>query len=148
MNLNKVQDKIIEEFDLMIDSLTNEFSYFRYIASLGNSNLEAVKKTDETLVKSTRSKIWLEARYVDGKVYYASDSDNQIVKGIVSMLVNVFSGRTAREIINANLYFVNEIKLYSQLPAARLKEISAVLQQIRTYAVKLKNTESAPVLSA
>ncbi len=147
MNLNKVQDMIIEEFDLIIDSLKNEFSYFRYIASLGKKDT-GVKKTEETLVKSTKSKIWLEARYVDGKIYYASDSDNRIVKGIVSMLVNVFSGRTAREIVNANIYFVNEIKLYSQLPAARLKEISAVLQQIRTYAVKLKNMETQPALSA
>lgn len=147
MNLNKVQDKIIEEFDLIIDSLKSEFSYFRYVASFGRTDSK-VKKTDATLVKSTKSKIWLEASYIDGKVYYASDSDNQIVKGIVSMFVNVFSGRTAREIINANLYFVNEIKLYSQLPAERLKEVSAVLQQIRTYAVKLKNMETTPALSA
>ncbi len=146
MNLNKVQDKIIEEFDLIIDSLQNEFSYFRYIATLGNS-ATSIKKTEENLVKSTKSKIWLEARYEDGKIYYTSDSDSQIVKGIVSLFVNVFSGRTAREIVNANLYFANEIKLYSQLPVERLKEVSAVLQQIRTYAVKLANRESAPALS-
>ncbi len=147
MNLNKVQDAIIDEFDMIIDNLKNEFSYFRYIASFGKKDA-AVKKTEETLIKDTKSKIWLEARYVDGKIYYASDSDNRIVSGIVSMMLDVFSGRTAREIINANLYFVNEIKLYSQLPAARLKEVSAVLQQIRTYAVRLKNTEAQPALSA
>lgn len=140
MNLNKVQDKIIEEFESIIDGMKSKFNYFRHLAHFGKKDTAAyaIKKTDENLVKATKSKIWLEAKYVDGKIYYAGDSDNQIVKGIVNLFVNVFSGRTAREIINANVYFVNEIKLYSQLSAERIKDLSAVLQQIRVSAVSLK----------
>ncbi|MFD2922100.1 SufE family protein [Terrimonas rubra] len=140
MNLNKVQDKIIEEFESIIDGMKSKFNYFRHLAHFGKKDTAAysIKKTDENLVKATKSKIWLEAKYVDGKIYYAGDSDNQIVKGIVHLFVNVFSGRTAREIINANVYFLNEIKLYSQLSAERIKELSAVLQQIRVSAVNLK----------
>ncbi len=140
MNLNKVQDKIIEEFESIIDGMKSKFNYFRHLAHFGKKDTAAyaIKKTDENLVKATKSKIWLEAKYVEGKIYYAGDSDNQIVKGIVHLFVNVFSGRTAREIINANVYFVNEIKLYSQLSAERIKDLSAVLQQIRVSAVSLK----------
>ncbi|MBX3242671.1 MAG: SufE family protein [Chitinophagaceae bacterium] len=147
MNLNKVQDMIIEEFDSIIDNFKNEFSYFRYVASFGKKDT-AVEKKEENLVKDTKSKIWLEATYVDGKIYYAGDSDSQVIKGIVSLFVNVFSGRTAREIVEANLYFVNEIKLYNQLSAARLKEIGAVLQKIKTAAVnlKLKHMDTSPAV--
>ena len=140
MNLNKVQDKIIDEFEAIVDGMKSKFNYFRHLAHFGKKDPAAypLKKSEETRVKFTKSKIWLEAKYVDGKIYYAGDSDNQIVKGIVHLFVNVFSGRTAREIINANVYFVNEIKLYSQLSAERIRELSAVLQQIRVSAVSLK----------
>lgn len=140
MNLNKVQDKIIDEFEAIIDGMKSKFNYFRHLAHLGRKEPAAypITKTNDNLVKATKSKIWLEAKYVDGKIYYAGDSDNKIVKGIVNMFVNVFSGHTAREIINANVYFANEIKLYSQLSAERIKDLSAVLQQIRVSAVNLK----------
>ncbi len=144
MNLNRIQDKIIEEFELMVEGMKSKINYFRHIAGYGkNSAAYEVKKIDENLVKETKSKIWMEARYVDGKIYYAGDSDNEVVKGIVSLFVNVFSGRTAREIINANVYFLNEIKLYSRLSADRVQELLSVLQHIRISAVnlKLKNRE-------
>lgn len=140
MNLNKVQDKIIEEFESMVDEVKNKFYYFRYIAGFSKKSVTglAVERSDENLVKKAKSKIWLEAKYVDGKIYYAGDSDNNVVKGIVTLFVNIFSGRTAKEIVNANIYFLNEIKLLSRLSASRLQEMLAVLQQMKTSAVNLK----------
>ena len=138
MNLNKVQDTIITEFDMVIDSISNRLRYFRHLAGLGNSvsmREKAAIRSGEKLVEKTRSRIWLDARYHQGKVYYAADSDNRIMNGILSLYVRVFSGKTPQEIIDSHLYFLSEIRLYHFLPPLRLKELSAVLQGMRRQAL-------------
>ncbi len=140
MNLNKVQDAIIGEFEMVVDTITNKFRYFRHLALLGNSleEQESLEKSKSTLIKDTRSKIWLDASFINGKVYYTADSDNQVVKGILSLYLRVFSGKTPQEIINSNIYFLNEINLYKFMPPMRLKELSAMLQGIRKHALSFK----------
>ncbi|HMR91768.1 MAG TPA: SufE family protein [Chitinophagaceae bacterium] len=140
MNLNKMQDAIIAEFDLVVDSIGSRLKYFRHLAGLGSrpgSQIETVRSGDK-LIKDTRSKIWLDAQYKNGKVYYTADSDNRIMRGILSLYLRVFSGKTPLEIINSNIYFLSEIKLYKFLPPLRLKELSAVLQGIRRHALSFK----------
>lgn len=139
MHLNKVQDKIIEEFESIIDQVKSRFRYFRHFANLGTSVPEAtVERTDDKMIKLTRSKIWLDAAYKDGKVYYAGDSDSSVIRGILMLYIKVFSGRTPKEIIDSDVYFTHEINLHDYLPLNRRHEISTVLQRMRAFAAKFK----------
>ncbi|SFQ11834.1 SufE family protein [Parafilimonas terrae] len=140
MHLNKVQDKIIEEFESIIDQVKGKFRYFRHFAKLGTSLPETttVERTDDKMIKLTRSKVWLDAAYKDGKVYYAGDSDSSIIKGILMLYIKVFSGRTPKEIIDSDVYFTHEISLHNYLPPDRRSELSSVLQRMRAFAARFK----------
>ncbi|MGN6212862.1 SufE family protein [Parafilimonas sp.] len=140
MHLNKVQDKIIEEFESIIDQVKGKFRYFRHFANLGRSlpNTTTVERTEDKMIKLTRSKIWLDAAYKDGKVYYAGDSDSSIIKGILMLYIKVFSGRTPKEIIDSDVYFTHEINLHNYLPLNRRNELSSVLQRMRAFATRFK----------
>lgn len=140
MHLNKVQDKIIEEFESIIDQVKSRFRYFRHFANLGTSLPEttAVERTDDKMIRLTKSKVWLDAAYKDGKVYYAGDSDSSIIKGILMLYIKVFSGRTPKEIIDSDVYFTHEINLHDYLPLNRRNELSSVLQRMRAFATRFK----------
>lgn len=137
MNINKIQDRIISEFESLIGDIANKFKYFRHISLLGN-NLQGkdVERTDKELVDGCKPKIWLRSKYLQGKVYYFGDSDSLIYKGILSLFFQVFSGSTPREIINTDLYFMNEINLYHHLPSVRLDEMLHILQRIKAHAIR------------
>ena len=140
MHLNKVQDKIIEEFESIIEQVKSRFRYFRHFANLGTSLPEttAVERTDDKMIRLTKSKVWLDAAYKDGKVYYAGDSDSSIIKGILMLYIKVFSGRTPKEIIDSDVYFTHEINLHDYLPLNRRNELSSVLQRMRAFATRFK----------
>lgn len=139
MDLNKVQDAIIEEFELMIDQVKSKFKYLRHFAEMGTKPaLYVIERTNEKLIRLTKSRIWLDAEYLDGKVYYYGDSDSKIIRGILALYIRVFSGRTPQEIINSDVYFANEISLHSNLSAERRSDVSSVLQRIRAVAAGYK----------
>ncbi|MCH5720933.1 SufE family protein [Niabella hibiscisoli] len=82
MDLNKVQDTIIEEFELMVDQVKSKFKYLRHFAEMGaKPALNVIERTNEKLIRLTKSRIWLDAEYLDGKVYYYGDSDSKIIRG-------------------------------------------------------------------
>ncbi len=139
MDLNKVQDAIIEEFELMIDQVKSKFKYLRHFAEMGTKPAQyVIERTNEKLIRLTKSRIWLDAEYLDGKVYYYGDSDSKIIRGILALYIRVFSGRTPQEIINSDVYFANEISLHSNLSAERRSDVSSVLQRIRAVAAGYK----------
>lgn len=139
MDLNKVQDTIIEEFESMIDQVKSKFRYLRHFANMGaKPALFVIERTNEKLIRLTKSRIWLDAEYLDGKVYYYGDSDSKIIRGILALYIRVFSGRTPQEIINSDVYFADEISLHSYLSAERRNDVSSVLQRIRAVAAGYK----------
>jgi cysteine desulfuration protein SufE len=139
MDLNKVQDTIIEEFESMIDHVKSKFRYLRHFAEMGTKPaIHVIERTNEKLIRLTKSRIWLDAEYLDGKVYYYGDSDSKIIKGILALYIRVFSGRTPHEIINSDVYFASEISLHSNLSAERRNDVSSVLQRIRAVAAGYK----------
>lgn len=137
MHLDKIQDKIIQEFDALVNGLKGKFRYFRHFATLGTL-LPAINRTPAKLIRAVRSKIWLEAEYRDGKVYYSGDSDSKVIKGVLLMFIRVFSGRTPKEIMNTDVYFTYEISLYDYLPEDRRSEIASILLRMRALAARLK----------
>lgn len=137
MTINETQDRIIEEMSELDDWMDR----YAYIIDLGNAlpPIDEKYKTPEHLIEGCQSRVWLNAELdADGKVIYTADSDAIIVKGIISMLIEVLSGHTPQEIIDAYLYFIPAIGLSEHLSPTRSNGLLAMVKQMRMYAVAFK----------
>ena len=133
MSIPEEQDRIIEDFALFDDWMDK----YEYIIQLGKELplIEEKYKTPDNLIKGCQSKVWLHADYRDGKLYFTADSDAQITKGLVSMVIQVLSGHSPREIAEADIYFIQAIGLQSHLSPTRANGLLSMLKQMRHYAV-------------
>ena len=133
MSIPEEQDRIIEDFALFDDWMDK----YEYIIQLGKELplIEEKYKTPDNLIKGCQSKVWLHADYRDGKLYFSADSDAQITKGLVSMVIQVLSGHSPREIAEADIYFIQAIGLQSHLSPTRANGLLSMLKQMRHYAV-------------
>ena len=137
--INEIQDEIIEEFS----GLTDWMDKYSYIIEMGNAlpPLDEKYKTPDNLIEGCQSRVWVNATYADGVIRFDADSDAIIVKGIISMLVRVLSGQTPSAILDANLYFIDEIGLKEHLSPTRSNGLLAMVKQIKMYAVAYKAKE-------
>ncbi len=131
------EENLIEQFADIDDWMDR----YAYIIDLGNA-LEPISeqlKTPDRLIEGCQSRVWLDAELdSDGKVIYRADSDAIIVKGIISMLVEVLSGHTADEILAADLSFIDKIGLAEHLSPTRSNGLLAMVKQMRAYALAFK----------
>lgn len=134
--INEKQDEIIEEFGGFDDWLDR----YQLLIDLGSEQptLEDEYKTDNNLIEGCQSRVWLQADYVDGKVLFRAESDALIVKGIVALLIQVYSGHTPDEILGSDLYFVEAIGLKEHLSPTRSNGLLAMIKQMRLYALAFK----------
>ena len=116
---------------------------YQLLIDLGNEQepLDEKYKTESNLIDGCQSRVWLQADYEDGKIHFQAESDALIVKGIVSLLLRVFSDRTPDEILNADLRFIEEIGLKEHLSPTRSNGLVAMIKQIRLYAMAFKAKE-------
>ena len=131
--INDIQDEIIEEFSSFDDWMDR----YSLLIEYGNG-LEAFPETDKVdanLIDGCQSKVWFTAEMQDGKVIYKGDSDAILVKGIVALLIRVLSGHTPEEIVNSELYFIDEIQLREHLSPTRSNGLNAMLKQMRLFAL-------------
>ena len=136
MLINEIQDEIIEEFTSFDDWMDR----YSLLIDYGNG-LEPFPeedKNDENLIDGCQSKVWFTAEMQDGKVIYKGDSDAILVKGIVALLIRVLSGHTPEEIVNEQLYFIDEIQLREHLSPTRSNGLNAMLRRMIEYAIKYK----------
>ncbi len=133
MTIKETQDIIIEEFSMFPDWMEK----YEYLIELGKGleSIEERGKQEKNLIKGCQSRVWLDAKFEDGKLVFKADSDAIITKGIVSLLVRVFSGRMPREILEADLTFLDTIGLKEHLSPTRANGLLAMIEQIRMYAV-------------
>ncbi|MCM1518870.1 MAG: SufE family protein [Pseudoflavonifractor sp.] len=133
MTINETQDEIIAEFSDIDDWMDR----YAYIIDLGNAlpPIDEKYKTPQHLIEGCQSRVWLNAELTDGKVHYTADSDAIIVKGIISLLIKVLNDHTPREIIDADLYFIDRIGLSEHLSPTRSNGLVAMVKQMRLYAV-------------
>ena len=133
MTINDIQDEIIEEFAGLDDWMDK----YQLLIDLGNelSPLDDQYKTDQNLIDGCQSRVWLQADFIDGIINFRAESDALIVKGIVSLLIRVLSGHAPQEILDADLYFINEIGLREHLSPTRSNGLSAMVKQMRAYAL-------------
>ena len=133
MTINETQDEIIEEFSELDDWMDR----YQLLIDLGNEQepLDDRYKTDQNLIDGCQSRVWLQADYVDGLLMFTAESDALIVKGIVALLIRVLSGHTPQEILDADLYFIEQIGLREHLSPTRSNGLLAMVKQMRMYAL-------------
>ncbi len=139
MTIKEVEKQIVEEFSIFEEWLDK----YEYLIELGKSLplIEEAGKRDENLIKGCQSRVWLGAEYRDGKIYFTADSDAIITKGIISLLLRVFSGRTPEEIADADLNFIKEIGLQDNLSPTRANGLLAMIRQIKFYAMAFSSKQ-------
>ncbi len=132
-SINDIQNEIIEEFSLF----DNPQDKYTYLIDLGKKveALEASAKTEENIVKGCQSQVWLTAAFRDSSLYYRADSDAMIVRGLVSLLLRVLSGHAPKEIMEADLYFVDKIGLRQMLSMTRSNGLAAMMKKMKMYAL-------------
>ena len=133
MTINEIQDEIIDEFSGLDDWMDK----YQLLIDLGNEQepLDEKYKIESNLIDGCQSRVWLQADYVDGKLNFSAESDALIVKGIVALLIRVLSGHTPQEILDADLYFIEEIGLKEHLSPTRGNGLLAMVKQMRVYAL-------------
>jgi cysteine desulfuration protein SufE len=131
--INEIQDEIIEEFAGFDDWMDK----YQLLIDLGNEQepLPEQYKTEQNLIDGCQSRVWLQADYEDGVIKFTAESDALIVKGIVALLIRVLSNHTPQEILEADLYFINEIGLREHLSPTRSNGLLAMVKQMRAYAL-------------
>ena len=116
---------------------------YQLLIDLGNEQapLDEKYKTESNLIDGCQSRVWLQCDYEDGKLVFTAESDALIVKGIVALLIRVLSGHTPKEIVDADLYFIDKIGLKDHLSPTRSNGLLAMMKQMKMYAVgySLKN---------
>lgn len=137
MSINRIQDEIIDEFVDIEDWMDR----YAYIIDLGNA-LPAIDekfKTPQYIIEGCQSRVWLNAELnEEGKIIYTADSDAIIVKGIISLLIQVLSNHTPQEILDADLYFIDKIGLSEHLSPTRSNGLVAMVKQMKVYAFAFK----------
>ncbi|MFT4898702.1 MAG: cysteine desulfuration protein SufE [Flavobacteriales bacterium] len=133
MSIQEVSGELIEDFELFEDWADK----YEYIISLGKDlqSMNASDKTDENIVKGCQSQVWLTARNEDGIVFFDADSDAIITKGIIALLVKVFNGQSAKDILNNDLTFIDQIGLKEHLSPNRSNGLVAMVQKMKIYAL-------------
>ena len=140
MSIKETADNIVAEFDLFDDWMDK----YNYLIELGKSlpKIEEKHKTDSTLITGCQSRVWLHSEFIDGRVVFTADSDAVITKGIVNLLIRIFSGHTPDEIIEAPTDFLDEIGLKEHLSPTRSNGLLSMLKQIKLYAMAYKSVSN------
>lgn len=131
--INELQDEVVEEFSDFDDWMDK----YQMLIDLSNDlePLDEKYKTEQNLIDGCQSRVWLQCDDVDGKLVFTADSDALIVKGIIALLVRVLSGQTPKDILDADLYFIDRIGLREHLSPTRSNGLLAMIKQIKAYAL-------------
>lgn len=133
MTIKEIQEEIIEEFEMFGDWTDR----YEHIIELGKTLplIKEEEKRDDLLIKGCQSRVWLKSDYEDGKIVLTSDSDAIITKGIIAILIRVFSNQTPEDIINSDMDFIDAIGLKEHLSPTRANGLVSMMNQIKMYAV-------------
>ncbi|TJY38245.1 SufE family protein [Pontimicrobium aquaticum] len=133
MTIKDIQNDIIEEFSMFDDWMQR----YEYMIELGKSLplIDDQYKTDENIIKGCQSKVWVHAEMKDDKVVFTADSDAIITKGIIAILIRVFSNQTPKAIIEADTGFIDDIGLKEHLSPTRANGLVSMIKQIKMYAI-------------
>lgn len=133
MTIKEIQEEIVDEF-LMFDDWMERYEY---IIELGKTipKIDEQYKTDDNVIKGCQSKVWLHAEQKNNKIIYTADSDAILTKGIIALLLRVFSNHTPKEILDADTSFIDEIGLKEHLSPTRANGLVSMIKQLKLYAI-------------
>lgn len=140
--IKEIQDEIISEFDILGDD--KESTIF-YIMELGG-NLKPFpesERKEENIIKGCQSKVWLIADEIEGKIHFQADSNTDITKGLISLLIRVLNNRRPDEIIQADLDFIQKIGMGGIIGSQRSNGLAAMIKQMKLYAVAFQSKQNA-----
>ena len=137
MTINEAQDEVIEEFN----DFTDWMDKYQLLIDLGGelNALGEQYKNDDNLIDGCQSRVWIQCDVKNGQLFFTADSDALIVKGIIALLIKVLSGHTAKEILDADLYFIDRIGLKDHLSPTRSNGLLAMVKRIKSYALVYTN---------
>ena len=140
MTINERQDEVIEEYEMFEDWMDK----YEYLISLGKELplIEESKKVEENIIKGCQSRVWLAANEKEGKVHFTADSDAIITKGIISLMIRVLTDSEAKEIANADLYFIDKVGLKEHLSPTRSNGLVSMVKQMKLYALAFKTQQN------
>lgn len=128
-----IQEEIIEEFSVFDEWLDK----YNYLIELSDTlpAISSEHRTEQYLISGCQSRVWVDAKFEEGKIFYSADSDAIITKGIIALLIRVMNGRTPKEILDMELYFIDAIGLSSNLSPTRSNGLLSMIKQMRMYAL-------------
>lgn len=135
--MDKIQEEIIEEFSIYDDWLDK----YDYLISLSDElpAIDPAHRTEEYLINGCQSRVWVDAREEEGKLYFSADSDAIITRGIIALLIRVMNGRAPQEVLDMDLYFIEAIGLQANLSPTRANGLLAMIKQMKLYALAYAN---------
>jgi cysteine desulfuration protein SufE len=133
MSIEETENEIVEEFEIFPEWMEK----YEHIIEIGNSvpKIDEKYKDEAHEIKGCQSKVWLHSELKDGHIFYSADSDAIITKGLVGLVIRVFSGHTPEEILQANLSFIDKIGLHEHLSPTRSNGLTAMIKQIKLDAL-------------
>ena len=136
----EIQEEIIDEFSILGD---DKESTIYYIMEIGNKlpPFPENERTDQNIIKGCQSKVWLTTRFEDSKVVYLADSNTDITKGLISLLIRVLSNRTPKEILDTELYFIDKIGMSSIIGSQRSNGLASMIKQMKLFALAYQQSK-------
>jgi len=133
MTIEEISNSIVDEFA----SFDEWLDKYAYIIELGKDCpvIDEKDKTESNLIKGCQSRVWLSCEHHDGKLWFKADSDAVITKGIISLLIRALNGQTAKDILDADLHFIDAIGLKEHLSPTRSNGLTAMVKQMKMYAL-------------
>lgn len=132
--LQEIENEVVDEFSMFDEWLDK----YEYLIELGKSLKDYPEsgKIDEKLIKGCQSRVWLDYKVADGKIFFNADSDAIITKGIISLLIRIYSGRTPQEILSSDFSVVDRIGLKENLSPTRAGGLASMIEKIREVAAE------------
>jgi cysteine desulfuration protein SufE len=133
MSIKEIQEEIVDEFSMFDDWMQR----YEYIIELGK-NLPLINeqfKTEDNIIKGCQSKVWLKGEQISDKIVFTADSDAILTKGIIAILIRVFSNQKALDILNSDMVFIDEIGLKEHLSPTRANGLVSMIKNIKMYAL-------------
>lgn len=137
--ITDIQNQIIENFSLFDEDMESKLFYLMDLGKKLPAMPEA-HKTEDYIVKGCQSKVWLFPRFENGKVIFEADSNTEITKGLISLLIEVWSGRTPDEILESELFFIDKIGMSKMIGSQRSNGFASMIKQMKYYALAFKNS--------
>jgi len=133
MTIKEIQEEIVDEFAMFDDWMQR----YEYIIDLGKNLplIDEAYKTEDNIIKGCQSKVWVHAEKQDDKIIFTSDSDAILTKGIIAILIRVFSNQKSEDILNADMNFIDEIGLKEHLSPTRANGLVSMIKKIKMYAL-------------